>query len=237
MKPRAEQRRIVDLLARAEGIIRLRREAQQKAAELIPAIFIDMFGDPATNPKQWPVLPLGEVLASVDYGCSTKASVTRAGVPITRYVMQRIRDNHITGTSCTIVLIGARTHERKYVDWEIKATLDRQHGLLGVVLPTYSKTAGGRIIVPDRFLSNVNSGFASYLHWEQLTEDSLKNAVNAAVAAPTALIDNSLPMKIRNGYPRVKEMLSQWSDVRAIMRAIQDELVVTYKLIDVSKLQ
>ncbi len=30
-----EQRRIVDLLARAEGIVRLRREAQQKAAELM----------------------------------------------------------------------------------------------------------------------------------------------------------------------------------------------------------
>jgi hypothetical protein len=117
----------------------------------------------------------------------------------TRYVMQRIRDNHITGTSCTIVLIGARSHERKYVDWEIKATLDKQHGLLGVVLPTHSKTADGKIIVPDRFLSNVNSGFASYLHLEQLTEDLLKNAVNAAVAAATALIDNSLPMKSRNG--------------------------------------
>lgn len=79
-----EQRRIVDLLARAEGIVRLRREAQQKVAELIPAIFIDMFGDPATNPKQWPVVPLGDVLAAVDYGCSTKASSTGAGLPIIR---------------------------------------------------------------------------------------------------------------------------------------------------------
>lgn len=49
----AQQRRIVDLLTRAEGIVRLRREAQRKAAELIPAIFIDMFGDPATNPRAW----------------------------------------------------------------------------------------------------------------------------------------------------------------------------------------
>ena len=57
-----EQRRIVDLLARAEGIVRLRREAQQKAAELIPAIFIDMFGDPATNSKGWPIRLLGDLL-------------------------------------------------------------------------------------------------------------------------------------------------------------------------------
>ena len=52
-----EQRRIVDILSRAEGIVRLRREAQKKAAEIIPALFIDMFGDPATNPKGWPVVP------------------------------------------------------------------------------------------------------------------------------------------------------------------------------------
>lgn len=53
-----EQRRIVDILSRAESIVRLRREAQQKAAELAPAIFLDMFGDPATNPKGWPQVSL-----------------------------------------------------------------------------------------------------------------------------------------------------------------------------------
>ena len=56
-----DQRRIVDQLSRAEGIVRLRRQAQQKAAELIPAMFVDMFGAPATNPKGWPVFPLSAV--------------------------------------------------------------------------------------------------------------------------------------------------------------------------------
>ncbi|MDP2809533.1 MAG: restriction endonuclease subunit S, partial [Rhodocyclaceae bacterium] len=37
LPPLPEQRRIVDLLYRAEGIVRLRREAEKKAAELIPA--------------------------------------------------------------------------------------------------------------------------------------------------------------------------------------------------------
>ncbi len=56
-----EQRRLVDILSRAEGIVRLRREAQKKAQELIPALFLDMFGDPATNPKGWPIMPLSDV--------------------------------------------------------------------------------------------------------------------------------------------------------------------------------
>ena len=82
--PLPEQRRIVDLLSRAEGIVRLRREAEKKAAELIPALFNDMFGDPATNPKGWPVSTLGDAIESADYGSSTKASDDGSGVPLIR---------------------------------------------------------------------------------------------------------------------------------------------------------
>lgn len=59
--PIAEQRRIVDLLSRAEGIVRLRREAEKKSAELIPALFLEMFGDPATNPKGWQTAKFGSL--------------------------------------------------------------------------------------------------------------------------------------------------------------------------------
>lgn len=82
--PMAEQRRIVDLLSRAEGIVRLRRQAQQKAAALTPAIFVDMFGDPAMNPKGLNVVALGDVLASADYGSSAKAGDEEIGLPMIR---------------------------------------------------------------------------------------------------------------------------------------------------------
>ena len=63
LPPIPEQRRIVDILSRAESIVRLRREAQKKAAELIPALFLDTFGDPATNPKGWPVSVIEKLCA------------------------------------------------------------------------------------------------------------------------------------------------------------------------------
>ena len=71
--PLEEQRRIVDLLARAEGIVRLRREAQRKAAELIPAIFVDMFGDPATNPRGLPLRSVRELVARFEGGKNLQA--------------------------------------------------------------------------------------------------------------------------------------------------------------------
>jgi type I restriction enzyme S subunit len=56
-----EQQRIVDILDRAAAIQRLRRAAEEKAREIIPALFVDMFGDPATNPKGWPIATIAEV--------------------------------------------------------------------------------------------------------------------------------------------------------------------------------
>jgi type I restriction enzyme S subunit len=83
--PLPEQRRIVDLLSRAEGIVRLRREAEKKAAELIPALFLDLFGDPATNPKGWPAPTLGELLLDgPQNGLYKHASHYGDGTPILR---------------------------------------------------------------------------------------------------------------------------------------------------------
>lgn len=57
-----DQHSIVDILKRADGIRRLRKQAQHTTRQLIPALFIDMFGDPATNPKGSPEIELGEVI-------------------------------------------------------------------------------------------------------------------------------------------------------------------------------
>lgn len=58
-----QQSELVDLLSRAENIVRMRREAEARAKEIIPALFLDMFGDPETNPKGWQLMSLGDVFA------------------------------------------------------------------------------------------------------------------------------------------------------------------------------
>jgi len=59
--PLDEQRRIVDILKRADSIRRLRKQALETTREMIPALFVDMFGDPATNPKGLRVEKIGAV--------------------------------------------------------------------------------------------------------------------------------------------------------------------------------
>ena len=48
-----EQRRIVEILDQADEIRLLRHQADAKAEKIIPALFYEMFGDIATNFKNW----------------------------------------------------------------------------------------------------------------------------------------------------------------------------------------
>lgn len=82
--PLTEQNRIVKLLDAAQELRRLRAEADGRTADLIPAIFYEMFGDPATNPKRWPVSKTGDLLTICEYGTSQKADENGQGVPVLR---------------------------------------------------------------------------------------------------------------------------------------------------------
>jgi type I restriction enzyme S subunit len=62
---RKEQRRIVELLEQADGLRRQRAEADALTDRILPALFHKMFGDPATNPKGWPVVPVGDLALRV----------------------------------------------------------------------------------------------------------------------------------------------------------------------------
>jgi type I restriction enzyme, S subunit len=55
-----EQRRIASILDMADTIRRQRQEAIRLSEELLRSAFLEMFGDPATNPMGWDVEPLGK---------------------------------------------------------------------------------------------------------------------------------------------------------------------------------
>ncbi len=59
--PLPEQRRIAGVLDRAEALRAKRRATLAQLETLTQSIFLDMFGDPATNPKAWPRKALGEI--------------------------------------------------------------------------------------------------------------------------------------------------------------------------------
>ena len=134
------------------------------------------------------------------YEVITDTSIDRKiGSEDVDYQQQVIREQHITGSSITIVLCGAETGKRRWVDWEIYMTLNKQHALLGICLPTNPRNANGTVTVPDRLHANIVSGYAHFIHW---TDDPnvLRAAIDAAreKARQTRTIDNSLPRMERS---------------------------------------
>jgi type I restriction enzyme S subunit len=58
LPPLSEQKRIADILDKADAIRRKRREAVTNADQLVASIFLDSFGDPVSNSRAWPLVPL-----------------------------------------------------------------------------------------------------------------------------------------------------------------------------------
>ncbi|WP_235893567.1 restriction endonuclease subunit S [Cognatilysobacter lacus] len=79
-----EQRRIATILDKAEALRAKRREAIAKLEQLLQSVFLDMFGDPVTNPMGWNETQLGEVC---DVGSSNRVfaeELVDTGVPFYR---------------------------------------------------------------------------------------------------------------------------------------------------------
>lgn len=62
LPPLSEQSRIVEIVERAEALGKKRSEVDAKVDSILSALFIKMFGDPATNPMKWDGVELGKLL-------------------------------------------------------------------------------------------------------------------------------------------------------------------------------
>ena len=73
LPPLDEQRRIAAILDQADTLRRKRRDALQTLELLRRSTFDDLFGDPVTNFKGWPVGRIADVTSTTQYGTSSKA--------------------------------------------------------------------------------------------------------------------------------------------------------------------
>jgi type I restriction enzyme S subunit len=93
LPPLDEQNRIAAILDKADALREKRQQAINKLDELLQSVFINMFGDPVTNPKQWKPGVLGDVIRSAKDGPHVSPLYSDKGVPFLS--TRHIRPGHI----------------------------------------------------------------------------------------------------------------------------------------------
>ena len=74
LPPLDEQKRIAAILDKADAIRRKRQQAIDLADDFLRAVFLDMFGDPVTNPKGWKTACLEELVKVVSGATPSKSN-------------------------------------------------------------------------------------------------------------------------------------------------------------------
>lgn len=81
LPPLEQQRRIASILDQADEIRQKRQQAIEKLDQLLQATFIDMFGDPVSNPKGWEKKKIKQVLTKLTDGTHHSPPAMDEGIP------------------------------------------------------------------------------------------------------------------------------------------------------------
>jgi type I restriction enzyme, S subunit len=131
LPPLSEQKRIAVILDKVDAIRRKRQQAIKLADDFLHATFLDMFGDPVTNPKRWKTILLGDLIAdgpqnglyrpAKDYGKGTpilRIDSFYDGQVVNLTDLKRVRINAATVDTYKLLvndIVINRVNSRKYL--------------------------------------------------------------------------------------------------------------------------
>lgn len=112
LPPLPEQKRIAAILDKADAIRRKRQQAIQLADDFLRAVFLDMFGDPVTNPKGWDEYVLNEI-ADIRSGV-TKGKAVKPEESVTRPYMRvaNVQDGYLDLADVQQITVSKRDAEK-----------------------------------------------------------------------------------------------------------------------------
>lgn len=198
LPPLSEQRRIAELLDRAEALRATRRDALGQLDTLTQSIFLDLFGDPATNPKEWPVGQIGDLLESASYGTSEKSG-SAGQFPVLR--MNNItRTGEMDLTDLKFMDLPAAQHERYLVrvgDVLFNRTNSAELvGKTGIVLDPRPMAFAGylvRLRVDDRNDPEYLAAFLNTAYAKKMLRGMCKSIIGMANINATEIQKMSIP--------------------------------------------
>jgi type I restriction enzyme S subunit len=113
LPPLSEQRRIAEVLDRAEALRAKRRGALAEFDGLTRAVFSEMFGDPANNHHRWLVAKLGDVARTTSGGTPGRGVPEYFGGPIPWVKSGELHQETVTITEETLTVRGVAESSAK----------------------------------------------------------------------------------------------------------------------------
>ncbi|MFZ6665632.1 restriction endonuclease subunit S [Peijinzhouia sedimentorum] len=185
LPPLSTQKKIAAILDAADAHRQKTKQLLTKYDQLAQSIFLEMFGDPVTNPKGWEVGIIADVVSEVKYGTSSKAEDNGN--------LEYLRMNNITYNGdmnySNLKYISLEDNELdKYTTQKFDLLFNRTNskelvGKTGIILDDKIRAIAGYLI-RVRLNSKANPFYVwSHLNskWSKLTlENMCKNIVGMA---------------------------------------------------------
>lgn len=138
LPPLAEQRRIAAILDQADALRAKRREALEQLDSLTQSIFIEMFGDPVENPKNFSVKRLIDVIDStrpITYGILMPGDDVDVGVKYVRVVDMKRGGIELSGIRKTTPEISSAFRRSVLTSGDLLMSIRGHVGRLAMVPP------------------------------------------------------------------------------------------------------
>ena len=163
-----EQVCLVKQLKKIEAIMKLQSEELETLDTLIKARFVEMFGDPETNPYNWPKVTIGSLIKSCEYGWSGKGTQrTRKDGEVAVLKVSAVTKGYFIPEECKV--LDDQANIKKYVFPEkgdllfSRANTREMVGATAVIALDYPQ-----LILPDklwkiRFIDTVNVFYMKHI--------------------------------------------------------------------------
>ena len=234
-----EQRRIAAILDKADAIRRKRQQALALADDFLKSVFLEMFGDPETNPKQLPQEELGELLERIDSGHSPKCEARPAAEDeIGILKVSSISSTHFKPEENKAVFEGYPIDERNLVhSGDLLFSRKNTYQLVGA--SAIVENVHGKLAMPDlifRLVPRPDRKIEIPYLWMLLTQDSIRERLRKVAGGSAASMPNIGKERLRSvllpiAKPEDQVQFTKYYSKRiSLKKKLQENLTVTEDL-------
>lgn len=186
LPPLEEQKRIAAILNKADRIRKLRKKSREIADTFLQSVFLEMFGDPVSNPRGWDVVELGEKINFLTSGSRGWAQYySPHGKVFLR--IQNIGYSRLISNEFTFVIppISAESNRTKVVEGDLLLSITADLGRSAVIPKDFPDAYINQHLALLR-LKNVNPFFVSFymssrggqFQFKSLDREGVKSGLN-----------------------------------------------------------